>query len=212
MRVPAAILIERDDEALRLRRRGYSYPKIARKLDISQSTAHAAVGRALQRYQAEMAEAQGEVLALELQRLDSMWEAIAPFIEPLVIEDEDTGRQKLVPPDKDMLDRALKIMDRRAKYLGLDKVNLAILWANSAKGGAAALGGDDESEAAATKTAEDEAREMLAFLSEHHLLPRDAFSTIAQQAGWDVVDADVVEDSDRPALPSPRGDETGGVI
>ncbi len=90
-------------QALELRKAGVSYAAIAQRLGYrSGSGAHAAVGAALKRTQQEPAD---EVRRLELERLDGMLLAIAGQIKG--------GNQGAI-------DRALGIMARRAKLLGLD--------------------------------------------------------------------------------------------
>jgi hypothetical protein len=93
--------------ALELRRFGASYQDIADQLGFSgRGAAYNAVILELQRVAREPAEA---VLKLELERLDRMLLGImAKASDP-----EERGQYGAI-------DRALKIMDRRARYLGLD--------------------------------------------------------------------------------------------
>lgn len=98
-----ATVAEKQRQALELRRSGYTYEMIARALGYSdRSLAARAVKSALKEIIREPAE---EVLQLELGRLDGMLRGI--------LDAAETG-------DVQAIDRALKIMDRRAKYLGLD--------------------------------------------------------------------------------------------
>jgi hypothetical protein len=96
---------ERRVEALKLRQDGWSYRRIAEKLDVSVSTAHDDVHHALKELnELERTEA-AELRRLELERLDIALAAVMPQVEQ--------GRLLAV-------DRLLSIMDRRAKFLGLD--------------------------------------------------------------------------------------------
>jgi hypothetical protein len=61
--------------------------------------------RAIERRVKEISEGAEEVLNLELQRLDTMLLAVWP---------------KAASGDSGAIDRVLKLMDRRARYLGLD--------------------------------------------------------------------------------------------
>jgi len=96
---------ERRVQALALRREGATFTEIGEALGINRSAAHKAVSRALD----ELAQlAEGEVVslrALELDRLDalqrSIWTQAMDGALPAV-------------------DRLLRIMERRAKLLGLD--------------------------------------------------------------------------------------------
>ncbi|MGQ9555903.1 MAG: hypothetical protein ACUVWR_17520 [Anaerolineae bacterium] len=96
--------IERDQQALELRKAGVPYLEIAARLGWrSASTAHVAVTRALRRTLQEPAD---ELRELEVARLDALLFAIWP----------QTSEGNL-----DAIDRALRIMERRAKLLGLDR-------------------------------------------------------------------------------------------
>lgn len=94
---------ERERQALELRKAGVTYDVIAQKLGYKgKGTAYEAVMRALK--YAVQPDAT-EYLNLELSRLDDMTKA--------VWADARQGDAKAI-------DQVLKIMDRRAKYLGLD--------------------------------------------------------------------------------------------
>jgi hypothetical protein len=95
--------VDRQVEALKLRRAGKSFADIAQRLGYaSRSNAYTAVMHALRRTLQEPAD---EVRRLEIERLDGLlsglWERAAAGHLPSV-------------------DRVLAIMDRRAKLLGLD--------------------------------------------------------------------------------------------
>jgi hypothetical protein len=100
--------IEKQRQALELRKGGAGYEQIARQLGYkSVASAYDAVRSGLKRTLREPAE---EVRALELARLDRLlmgqWKAAAGNAE--------------TPGDPAAVDRVLKIMVRRAKLLGLD--------------------------------------------------------------------------------------------
>ncbi|MFI5778687.1 helix-turn-helix domain-containing protein [Nocardia sp. NPDC051570] len=94
-------------QALQLRETGANYRQIAKALDISTSTAHAYVDEAMKELTREPAES---LLQLELSRLDAMLLGIW---------------RQASRGDLQAIDRALKIMERRTKYTGLDQ--LAVL-------------------------------------------------------------------------------------
>jgi hypothetical protein len=91
--------------ALALRRQGHSYQSIGDQLGCSDVEALRMVRGALARVEALVKEEAQEVTALELIRLDKMSEGIVIAAE--------TG-------DPRSVEVMLKIMDRRAHYLGLD--------------------------------------------------------------------------------------------
>lgn len=96
---------DREAKALELRKAGASFPAIGQALGISDEGARKAVSRALARVAQQTDESATEYRALELERLDHMQMKIARQVN-----DGHLGA----------IDRALRIMERRAKLLGLD--------------------------------------------------------------------------------------------
>jgi len=95
---------ERQNKAVELRKRGFSYDEIAEKLHYTnRSAAYKAVVAVLQRMDQEGAGP--EVLNLELARLDTMQRVLAP---------------KVLKANTDAIHASLRVMERRAKLLGLD--------------------------------------------------------------------------------------------
>lgn len=96
-------LAERRAKALELRKAGASYEQIADKLGYSnRGNAYRDVDREIKAITAEPAK---QVLTLELERLDAMLMGLWSGAR--------SGNQGAV-------DRVVRIMDRRARYLGLD--------------------------------------------------------------------------------------------
>lgn len=93
---------EREIRALDLRISGMNYRNIAQQLDISESGAYKAVIRALKRLNEQIMERADEVRRMELDRLDKMLRGLWPAALK--------GNQGAV-------DRVVKIMDRRARYI-----------------------------------------------------------------------------------------------
>lgn len=137
---------QRDARAAQLRSDGWSYRKIAAELGVDVATAHAAVQRALK---ATVEEPAAEVRALEIERLDQLYEATVQVLRrehvtvsqgrvvrarvlnengsPIVIGHEDDGtpifrEQEILDdgPTLKAVEVALKIQARRAALLGLD--------------------------------------------------------------------------------------------
>lgn len=94
-----------DKKALQLRLQGFSYEQISAKLGLGRTTAYKCVMRALERLRAEVNELAADVRDMELQRLDEMFHGCYPEAKQ---------------GDKDAIASALKIMERRAKLLGID--------------------------------------------------------------------------------------------
>lgn len=100
---------EREYRALELRKRGASFAEIGRQLGIGRSGAYKAVNRGLDRLNNKVEDAAQELQrmrTLEAERLNDMAESIWDA----VIEG-DTKKMEIM----------LKLMDRRAKLLGLDQ-------------------------------------------------------------------------------------------
>ncbi len=97
--------LELEKECLRLRMAGLSYEVIARNVGCSRAGAHRAVMRAIERTIRENNETAQDVLNLELKRLDTMMNVLW---------------RKVLEGELGAVDRVLRVMERRAKYLGLD--------------------------------------------------------------------------------------------
>ena len=96
---------ERRRKAFAMRKAGASYQAIADALGVSLSAAHAYVTELLQEIRECTEEDAKEVLHMELMRLDDMQLALQPAIKA---------------GDTQAVEKAIKIMERRSKFLGLD--------------------------------------------------------------------------------------------
>lgn len=96
---------ERRAQAVELRMEGRTFDRIGAELGISRQRAYQLVSGALGKLQRETLDRVEEALALELERLDALQLAIY---------------EKATAGDLRAIDRMLKIMERRAKLLGLD--------------------------------------------------------------------------------------------
>lgn len=97
--------LERQAKALELRRMGKGYAEIAAAVGIGKSQAHRLVQAGLQDARDQIAARADDLRAVELSRLDGMLAGLWP--------DARKGNQGAV-------DRVLRIMERRARMLGLD--------------------------------------------------------------------------------------------
>jgi F420-dependent methylenetetrahydromethanopterin dehydrogenase len=97
--------VETRDKCLSLRRLGMSYAEVAKQVGLSRGGAYKAVQHALDEIRASYRETAAEVLELELDRLDEMTRALS---------------NKVGYGDPQAVTAALRVMDRRAKLLGLD--------------------------------------------------------------------------------------------
>ena len=96
---------ERQLAALRYRQAGMSYRAIGRALGVSHVTAWQDVSAVIKRLNEDNLEEGAKVKAMELSRLDDALRAIYPAV---------------LEGDLPAIDRMVKIMERRARYEGLD--------------------------------------------------------------------------------------------
>lgn len=123
--VKSPVTAQRDAEAAQLRAEGKTYDQIAEALEFSdRSLARRAVERALA---ATVREPADELRQLELIRLDALWvEAVKVMTtEHITVNNGRVIEVDGVPlkddaPTLSAIDRLLKIMERRAKLVGLD--------------------------------------------------------------------------------------------
>lgn len=96
---------ERRVKSLELRKMGWSYRRIGKALGVAGKTAFQDVRDALEALRQEQDGLAEDILALELERLDDM----------LV-----TALKQAIGGRLEAIDRVLRIMDRRARFLGTD--------------------------------------------------------------------------------------------
>jgi DNA-binding CsgD family transcriptional regulator len=103
---------ERERAALQMRKAGATYEQIAQALHIAPMTAYYAVGRALRRITEGYREDAEDIKALELDRLDAMQLILWAQMQAVTSTPEQVLRA---------VEGLLRVMDRRARYLGIDK-------------------------------------------------------------------------------------------
>jgi hypothetical protein len=97
--------LQRQLEALELRRMGFSYVEIGARIGCSKSAAHRYVDEAMAEASEQVRGEANVIKAEEISRLDGMLRGLWP-----------TARKG----NHGAVDRVLKIMERRARLLGLD--------------------------------------------------------------------------------------------
>lgn len=105
--------IVRRAEVMRLRMAGLTYEEIGQRIGISNVAAYWHVKRALEQARTKLAEATDNVRDQELRRLDRALVIVMAAMTP-------NPKKKPGASELAAVDRLLKIMERRAKYLGLD--------------------------------------------------------------------------------------------
>jgi hypothetical protein len=102
--------LERDEKALTFRKQGWSYDAIARELGYgARCHAYRAVKKRIMALRRECNEVAEDVRVIELTRLDALLAGLW---------------EKAASGDPQAVDRALRIQERRAAYLGLDSPRL----------------------------------------------------------------------------------------
>ena len=107
---------ERRVKALELRKAGLSYAAIGKTLGVSDAQAYDDVKRILSEMLKERAEDIEHVRQMEVERVDALIAAV--WARARGGRKHEDG--SVEPPDLQAMDRVLKLMDRRARLLGLD--------------------------------------------------------------------------------------------
>lgn len=124
-----AELTAEEQKALDLRVAGKTFPQIAKELGCSLGTAYGRVQQALAYSREAMASKGAEYRELEANRLnkllESMWPVAIGEMQVLPKMDDEGNTRKTIEEatlegQQKAVDRVLKIMERRAKMLGLD--------------------------------------------------------------------------------------------
>lgn len=97
--------LDASEKAIALRCSGATFRAIAAALDVSVSTAHDIVTKAIEARREQRAQRVDELVELELERCDQLQRALA---------------KKVSEGNERAINSTLKVMERRAKLLGLD--------------------------------------------------------------------------------------------
>lgn len=120
-----AAIIERQKQALDLRKAGASYRRIGDQLGVSHEQARRDVEGALALHLEEVATSADQLRALELAKLDDTLYKLQLYLngEPQYDQSGKFSGTKRFSPAVVFaaIDRSLKIMERRSKLLGLEK-------------------------------------------------------------------------------------------
>ena len=217
MRIPEAVVVERDARMFEMRKAGMNYRAIAAASNVSVSTAYSGVNRVMKQIGRQLVEDHGDVVRMELERLDTLQRQLWPMTRPHKIVTGD-GEEIEIPPSLDAIDRVLKIMDRRAKLMGLDQAaGLAITMGDGNRNGTPAFGVPEK--VSGQISPESEARKLLEVALATGVISAEALGD-AGLAGLgfnpeDIIEAEVVEDSYSAKELEPGAEldeETGEII
>ncbi len=200
---PKIALIEIDQRCYEARKAGMTYRQIAEGMGISTHRAFSGVRRAGEAIAHHFAEENRAVFQLELERLDAMLVQLWPLTMPHDMTTVSrTGQETTirVPTNMEAVDRVLKIMDRRAKMLGFDTMQI-----NVTADRRGPVPGAHKTGASGEITPKDEALGLLKVLVKSGVMDPSVLvgagvldeETAAEfRAQMDVIDAEVVEDDD----------------
>lgn len=192
------LLAERDARIFALKKAGVSSREIAKRFDMTTSAISKAIQRQLEKLNQESKLNYVEVLRMELERLDALQASIWPMTQNRKQANPD-GTEVSIEPDLKAVQQVLSVMDRRAKLLGMDRmnVNVSLADAPSAAGqikvtlaGAERLVDDTD-----VHSPEEDAKRLLGLMMQAGILPSEEFAAIASSSGV-IVDAEVLEQSD----------------
>jgi transposase-like protein len=190
-------LNERDARIFKMRQAGTSTSEIARRFGITTRAVSKAIQRQLEKMNQETLMAYPEVLRMELERLDSLQQAIWPMTQHRKVRMDD-GTEVSAEPDLKAIQQVLSIMDRRTKLLGMDHVNLNVqMDVNSSNSDPikVTLAGAIQNEDKEQYDPESEAKKLLELMGASGILPPAMIQKLLEEGG-DIIDADVVEDSE----------------
>lgn len=193
MKLPEAVVVERDAKMFELQRRGFTVPQIAAACKVSETTVYNGCKRVMTRIQKRQAVDWSHEMRLDKERLDEMLSNVLPMTRPkkMAVEGEE---DIVIPPSLDAMNTALKIFDRRAKMGGYDNLSIDI----NVNGGGSGSGAPSlEGEKKTTEVSPvQEVKGLLKTMAEAGVLDESLSAVIQQMMGEaesDIIEAEVVE-------------------
>jgi len=196
--VTKEFLSERDVRIFKMRQAGTSTQEIARRFGITTAAVSKSIQRQLEKMNREVLMAYPEVLRMELERLDSLQQAIWPLTQHRRVTMDD-GTEMSVEPDLKAIQQVLSIMDRRTKLLGMDQVNVNVQMDVQQKNNetikATLAGSVSDVPDVDAFNPETEARQLLELMGISGVLPPETVRSILNSDN-EIVDAEIVESSE----------------
>ena len=193
-------LAERDLRIFQMRKTGTAVQEIARRFGLSTKAVNFAIQRQLSRMNQEALMAYPEVLRMELERLDSLQQSVWPLTQHRKVTMDD-GTEVVVEPDLKAVQQALSIMDRRAKLLGMEAVNINFVGDTETTSARAVLAEVSDHAAAVDEfDPETEARRLIELMGMAGVLPAETThallsgSPAALPLGDDIEEAIIVDE------------------
>lgn len=188
-------LAERDLRMFKMRQAGVAHHEIARRFGVSPAVVSKSINRQLEKLNREAFMAYPEVLRMELERLDSLQQAIWPMTQHRKVTLDD-GSEVSVEPDIKAIQQVLSIMDRRSKLLGMEQNNVNInmdVQGQISENVRVSLAGANDALPVTTFNPETEARELLAIMVKSGVLAGDEIKALTEGKP-EVIE--IIEDTD----------------
>jgi len=188
-------LAERDLRIFQMRKTGTAVQEIARRFGLSTKAVNFAIQRQLSRMNQEALMAYPEVLRMELERLDSLQQSVWPLTQHRKVTMDD-GTEVVVEPDLKAVQQALSIMDRRAKLLGMEAVNINFVGDTETTPARAVLAEVSDRAAAVDEfDPETEARRLIELMGMAGVLPAETTTALLNggRAALPPVDDDIID-------------------
>lgn len=187
---------ERDTRIFKLRQAGTSIGEIARRFSVSTQTVSRSISRQLEKMNREALLAYPEILRMELERLDSMQQALWPLTQHRR-QMMDDGTEVQVEPDIKAVQQVLAIMDRRSKLLGMEQTNVNVQMDAQISGTntiRATIAGQPGIEKPATGfDAESEAKRLLEVMATAGVLPEKTVKELLYPKD-EIIDAEIIDE------------------
>jgi len=110
---------ENRQKCIDLRRDGKTYAQIGQEMGFTAQRAHAIITKELARIRSERQQSNEDVRDIEIERIDKLMGVCMERADPPETKDPELLELQAENRMK-AIDRAVKLMDRRAKLLGLD--------------------------------------------------------------------------------------------
>lgn len=191
-------LAERDLRIFKMRQAGVAANEIARRFGISTGAVNSAIRRQLEKLNREALMAYPEVLRLELERLDTLQQAIWPLTQHRKVTLDD-GTEVTLEPDLRAVQQVLSVMDRRARLLGMEQTNINVMVdTNDAPQRATLAGSTQQALDKDAFSPETEARQLLEVMAAAGVIPeetaRSLMGTTALPPAQEIIDAELIEE------------------
>lgn len=188
-------IAERDLRIFNMKKAGVSTSEIARRFNLSVPATNASVNRQLAKLNREAQIAYPEMLRLELERLDTLQQAIWPLTQHRRITLDD-GTSVEVEPDLKAIQQVLQIMDKRTKLMGMDatQINLTV----DTPMPTPVLADYAEIESTEVHNPEAEARQLIELMGGAGILDESTVNALLSSQGEstqeeEVIDAEIIE-------------------